>query len=121
MGQVNFPLSGAVVQSFNFSWWPGCGASLPYSLNGTPAADPPTVSLGTSALPEAEKDMLVEIGSYGRQLGRIGDVLAILLRHFKPDGDLTSEEVRAIDDLKRTLHGIADIKERHGSKRVLRP
>ena len=39
------------------------------------------VELGSSANPEVEQAILDEVGSYGRQLGRIGDALEILLRH----------------------------------------
>src|SRR4051794_8258237 len=34
-----------------------------------------TVNLGRSSAPEVEAEILEEVGSYGRQLGRIGEVL----------------------------------------------
>jgi hypothetical protein len=38
-----------------------------------------TVNLGRSSAPEVEADILENVGSYGRQLGRIGDVLEVLV------------------------------------------
>jgi hypothetical protein len=69
------------------------------------------IHIGRSSAPEVEEQVLAEVGSYGRQLGRIGDALAVLLRHFKPERPLTPEEVRALNALRRMLDEIADIKE----------
>ena len=58
--------------------------------------------------------------SYGRQLGHIGDVLEVLLTHSGrsgPDG----QENRAIDDMKRLLADIADVKERKRRSDYLNP
>jgi len=41
------------------------------------------ISLGQTARPELERAVLNEVGSYGRQLGRIGDALEVLIRHFE--------------------------------------
>jgi hypothetical protein len=40
------------------------------------------ISLGQTARPDLERTVLNEVGSYGRQLGRIGDALEVLIRHF---------------------------------------
>src|SRR5205085_9933265 len=37
-----------------------------------------TVNLGRSSAPEHEADILDEVGSYGRQLGRLRDVVGVL-------------------------------------------
>ena len=109
MSDVEFPLSGPVVQTFNFAW--------PMPQWGWPQ---PTINLGRSAKPELELEILKDAGSYGRQLGRIGDALIVLLKHVKLD-DLDAEEAKAIRDLKIMLDTVADVKARHGVNDPLRP
>lgn len=78
------------------------------------------VNFGRSSAPQVEQAVLDEVGSYGKQLGRMGDVLMVLLKHFKPDADLTEDERHAIEDLSVMLREIAGIKERH-DRSALRP
>jgi hypothetical protein len=94
MPAIKLPLSGDVTQTFN-------------------------INVGESSDPDIEKDAICK-ASYGRQLGRIGEALIVLLNHVKLT-ELTPEEHEAINDLKRMLHDIADVKKRHGAKLVLRP
>jgi hypothetical protein len=79
------------------------------------------VNLGTPSEPKIETQVLSDVASYGKQLGRIGDALVVLLKHFQPVGELTKEEKDAIRDLKSMLNSIAEVKERHSSKPALRP
>jgi hypothetical protein len=102
MPDVNLPLSGAVTQTF-------------------PWTNYITVNVGTSSNPDIEKDALSDVASYGKQLGRIGDALIVLLRHLPHEEKLAADEKKAIADLKSMLHEIANVKERHGAKSVLRP
>ena len=70
------PLSGDVTQAINpWSWTFGAASSQAGLVNS---------NLGRSSDPELEKELLDEVGSYGMQLGRIGDALAVLIRarHF---------------------------------------
>ena len=39
------------------------------------------IDLGQSRDPALERTILDEVGSYGRQLGRIGDALEVILKH----------------------------------------
>jgi hypothetical protein len=39
---------------------------------------------------------VLDVASYGKQLGRIEDALVVLLRHFKPVGKLPDDEQKAI-------------------------
>jgi hypothetical protein len=55
--------------------------------------------------------MLKDVGSYGRQLGRIGDALLVLLNHVRLD-DLTPVEHAAITALRDQLTGVGDTKAR---------
>ena len=71
------------------------------------------VYLGRSSAPHVEEEVLTEVGSYGKQLGRIGDALVVLLTHFEPKQPLSDEEKNAIEDLKSMLREIADIKKNH--------
>ena len=50
------------------------------------------INLGQTPRPDIEQAVLDEVGSYGRQLGRIGDALEVLIRHLKP-AELTKDEV----------------------------
>jgi hypothetical protein len=92
---------------------------LPLSGNITQSIFPLTINVGRSGDQSIEKDAL-SIASYGRQLGRIGDALIVLLKHVQL-GHLSPDEERAIRKLKAMLNAIADQKEQHGAKHVLRP
>jgi hypothetical protein len=78
------------------------------------------VTIGQSSEPAVEGDVLSDVASYGKQLGRIGDALVVLLAHFHPAAPLTKEETDAIDDLKHMLERIADVKDKH-KRKALRP
>ena len=68
-----------------------------------------TVNLGQSGAPQVEAKVLEEVGSYGRQLGRIGDALAVLIAHADLSG-LTDTEQAAIDALKLQLEHVDVLK-----------
>jgi hypothetical protein len=78
MPNVRLPLSGDVLQNINpWNWFLRLTGSQVGLIN---------INLGRSADPELEEEILQDVGSYGRQLGRISDVLGILLRHVNLDG-----------------------------------
>src|SRR5438552_2611384 len=54
-----------------------------------------TVNLGKSSDPDLEDEILKQVGSYGSQLGQIGDALRVLIHHTKLD-KLAPAEQRAI-------------------------
>jgi hypothetical protein len=108
MPDFKLPLSGDVTQSFGS--WIG-------SLNAMGAQfSVISVNLGKSSDPGVEEQMLSDVGSYGKQLGRIEDALAVLLDHFRPDRPLTPAEDKAIRDLRRMLEDVAEVKERCAAK-----
>ena len=78
------------------------------------------VRIGQSSEPAVEGDVLSDVASYGKQLGRIGDALIVLLAHFHPKAPLTTEETAAIDDLKDMLRQIAEVKDKH-KRKAMRP
>jgi hypothetical protein len=99
MDQVRFPLSGDVIQSL-----------LPWNFLNGAQFGVINISLGKSPDPSLEHEILEEVGSYGRQLGRVGEALAVLLAHFQPKRPLTDAEEKALFDLRRMLADIADVR-----------
>ncbi len=73
------------------------------------------IDLGSTPAPETEQVILDEVGSYGRQIGRIGDALEVLLKHVLLE-NLPREEQDALNVLKGRLAEIRQIKERQGRK-----
>lgn len=67
------------------------------------------INLGQTPHPEIEQKVLDEVGSYGRQLGRIGDALEVLIAHAGLK-DLTKAESDALDILKGQLAEIRKVK-----------
>jgi hypothetical protein len=73
------------------------------------------IDLGGTAESDLERKLLDRVGSYGKQLGRIGDALEVILKHVKL-GDLKPEEQDALDMLKGQLASVRQVKaERRAS------
>ena len=64
------------------------------------------IDLGAAGELISRRKLLDRVGSYGRQLGRIGDALEVILKHVKL-GDLKSEEQDALDILKGQFVAVA--------------
>lgn len=69
------------------------------------------IAIGETRHPEVERQILDEVGSYGRQLGHIGDALEVLIDHFDASG-LGQREKDALAILKGELAEIRKIKRR---------
>ena len=80
---VQFPLSGAVSQIF------------------APLIGQVTVNVGNSTDPVTEERVIKGVASYGKQLGRIGDALLVLIKYLP--ADLPSDDQEVIDALTRML------------------
>jgi hypothetical protein len=107
MPDFKLPLSGDVTQTIN-----------PWTIFFNPMGSQLgliNVNLGTSSNPPVEQQVLTDVASYGKQLGRIEDVLGVLLEHFRPERALTDAEGKAIRDLKRMLENISEVKDRHAA------
>jgi hypothetical protein len=103
MPNLRLPLSGDVMQTINpWNWFFKSTGSQFGLVN---------INLGSSADPELEEDILNEVGSYGRQLGRIGDALGVLIKHIRPE-DLTDSEKKKIWALESQLADIERLKTR---------
>ncbi len=112
MPTFKLPLSGDVTQSIN-----------PWTAFLSPIGSQfglVNINLGQSSAPDVEQEVLSDVASYGKQLGRIGDALIVLLAHFHPREPLTSQETAAIAALKEILDKIADVKQTH-KRAAMRP
>lgn len=108
MPNLQLPLSGDVTQTINpWNWFlraVGCQFGL---IN---------INLGKTSDPELEERILNDVGTYGRQLGQIGDVVAVLLAHVRLD-ELKPDELRAIKAFQYQHEEIARIKSQHRRRR----
>jgi hypothetical protein len=73
------------------------------------------ISIGETKHPEVERQVLDEVGSYGRQLGHIGDALEVLIDHFDQSA-LGQPEKDALAILKGELAEIRKVKRRELSR-----
>lgn len=105
MPVFKLPLSGNVTQSIN-----------PWNVFFNPVGSQiglVNINLGNSANPAVEEEVLTDVASYGKQLGKIEDVLAVLLAHFNPKQELREHEKQAISELRLLLDDVTEVKKRH--------
>jgi hypothetical protein len=105
MPDFKLPLSGDVAQAINPWNWFFKSEGGQFGLVN--------INLGKSADPELEQRILDDVGSYGRQIGRIGDVLELLLDHVKVDR-MSAKERTVIEDFKLQLAQVKRLKAQHG-------
>jgi hypothetical protein len=77
-----------------------------------------TVNLGQSSDPKLERRILDEVGTYGRQLGQIGDAVGVLVS-LVDRSTLTAEQQAALVKLDDQLRLIALIKEQRALEKKL--
>ncbi|MEC5216084.1 hypothetical protein RCH09_001021 [Actimicrobium sp. GrIS 1.19] len=65
-----------------------------------------------SSDPEMERDIVENVASYGRQLGRLNDVVTVLLKHI-PLPDLETAEQKALAGFQELANQIAAAKAGH--------
>ena len=108
MPEFRLPLSGNVTQTIN-----------PWNWVFNPTYN---ISLGTSSDPEAEQRILEDVGSYGKQLGRIGDALKVLLDHVKlqdlsqGEHDAIAQLIQQLDTVDRTKRLARRAREKSASR-----
>jgi hypothetical protein len=105
MSDFKLPLSGDVSQLFKL--WTTFFSSVGSQFGLV------NINLGKSANPTVEEEVLSDVASYGRQLGRVEDALAVLIARLTPEGPLTEPEQAALADFKRMFNSIADVKDQH--------
>ena len=106
MSDLRLPLSGDVTQTINPWTWLFYTAGSQYGFIN--------INLGNAGDPALEQKILGDVGTYGRQIGRIGDALRVLLDHVKLDG-LSPAESEAIGALRRQLDDVDRLKRKHGA------
>ena len=105
MPSFRLPLSGNVTQSIN-----------PWTMLFNPVGSQVglvNIELGQSTQPEVEEEVLTDVASYGKQIGRIEDALVVLLDHFNPSRPLTSQEQQAIDGLRELVSQVQKVKQHY--------
>jgi hypothetical protein len=106
MPNIRLPLSGNVTQAINpWNWMLNSVGSQFGFVN---------INLGKSADPQLEAQVLDEVGSYGRQLGRIGDALSVLLKHL-PVSELSDDDKRKIWALEAQLAEVERLKKQRAA------
>jgi hypothetical protein len=103
MPELRRHLSGDVIQAINPWNWIFRPRMSQFGLIN--------VSLGNSRNLQIEQEILSEVGTYGRQLGRVGDVLRILVKNVNRK-ELSPDEQYHIDALVHQLDEIDRIKGR---------
>ena len=68
------------------------------------------IDLGQTPQPRTEQAILDQVGSYGRQLGRIGDALEVSINHVPLEG-LSPAEKDALDLLRGQLAAVRQVKQ----------
>ena len=101
MPQVYLPLSGDVTQAINPWSWVFKPMSSQFGLFN--------INLGHSSNPELEQRILNDVGSYGRQIGRISEALAVLTTHLDIQS-LTPKERDAIQAFQNMFNEVELIK-----------
>lgn len=98
------PFSGPVTQAFDFmnSWFRAVGSQFGLV----------NITVGSSADPEVEKEILEEVGTYGRQLGRVGDVLRVLVERADLE-DLPEAQKKSVRAFLHQTDMVDDIKAKH--------
>jgi hypothetical protein len=104
---VRLPLSGDVTQVINPWNWMLRSVGSQFGLIN--------INLGRSADPQLEQQVLEEVGSYGRQLGRLGDALGVLLKHVKLS-DLSDDDKKKIWALESQLTEIERLKDQRAAR-----
>jgi hypothetical protein len=104
-GSWQLPLSGDVMQAINpWSWWTNAMGQFGL-VNITTTA---------SANPRLEREIVNEVASYGRQLGRISEALYALLEHTSQESWSPAER-REVADFRRMADAIAAVKAKHAA------
>jgi len=85
----------------------------------TQAIDASFIRLTTTSAgnPELERQIVEQVASYGRQLGRVLDALDVLIRQTE-DADLTSGDRQTLDALLSLRGDIEAAKEQAAASRV---
>ena len=102
--RLTAPFGGAVTQAFDIwsNWFENVG-QLGF-IN---------IDLGRTEKPELERQILREVGSYGRQIGRISEALDVLIDQANLDqSKLSAAQVAALHAFQEMVQDVKRCKER---------
>ncbi|BDV34886.1 hypothetical protein [Methylocystis iwaonis] len=71
------------------------------------------IDLGQSSAPQVEQQVLKDVGSYGKQLGRVGDALRVIVEKLD-ERELSKKDKKAVRAFLAMLDEIDDIKRAQG-------
>jgi hypothetical protein len=95
------PFSGDVTQAINpWSWW----------IRGSQQAGFININTSRTDDPDMERRIVENVASYGRQLGRIVEVVQVLVAQL-PTGELTPAERDAVRSFTEMAERIAAVKD----------
>ena len=92
------PLSGDVTQAFKIwsDWFESVGQIGLVNID-----------LGNAGDDDLEREILTEVGSYGRQIGQIADAVAVLIEQAKLDRTkLSDEDIVALHKFKEMVEQV---------------
>ncbi|MEO0654481.1 MAG: hypothetical protein AAFY77_06405 [Pseudomonadota bacterium] len=70
------------------------------------------IDLGRTAKPELERRILREVGSYGRQIGRMSEALEVLIEEANLDRTkLSDAKIAALHDFREMVEEVKRCKE----------
>ena len=101
--RITAPLGGAVTQAFEFwtNWFENVGQIGFINID-----------LGRTEEPELERRILRDVGSYGRQIGRMSEALEVLIEQAKLDRTkLSDAQIAALHDFQEMVEEVKRCKD----------
>lgn len=101
--RMTAPFGGAVTQAFEIwsNWFDNVGQLGLININ-----------LGRTSNPELERRIVREVGSYGRQIGRISEALEVLLEQAALDRTkLSDAQIAALHDFREMIAEVKRCKQ----------
>lgn len=101
--RITAPFGGSVNQAFEIwsNWFENIGQIGFINID-----------LGRTAKPELERRILRDVGSYGRQIGRMSEALEVLIEEAKLDRTkLSDAKIAALHDFREMVEEVKRCKE----------
>jgi hypothetical protein len=102
--ELRSALSGDVTQTINPWTWIFSPQNSSFSLF--------SIDIGPSGDPGVEAEVLDSVASYGRQIGRLQEVVAMLLARLEASEQLQGKDLAAAEDFKALMRQIETVKLR---------
>lgn len=101
--RLTAPLGGAVTQAFEFwtNWFENVGQLGLINID-----------LGRTEKPELERRILHDVGSYGRQIGRMSEALEVVIEQAHLDRTkLTDAQIAALHEFREMVEEVKRCKQ----------